>query len=382
MSNKNLIDVIDSLEDQYLNILEDVCNIESPTNCKEGVDSTVNYLMEIADKRGWQTELFIQSVAGNAGCITLNPGATKAPVCLSGHLDTVHPVGSFGSPAVSRDEKNMYGPGVMDCKGGVIAALMAMDALERCGFSDRPVKLILQSDEETSSITSQKATVDYMCRKAEGAVAFLNLEGHVKGTAVLVRKGIIRYRITVIGKALHSARCFNAANAITEAAHKIIRLEKMKDAYGLTCNCGVISGGTVPNTVAEKCTFVIDIRFADSEQLKAAREEVRLAAEECHVDGCSCQVEELSFRPAMPLTPENEKLLERINKIYSEYGIAPLTSRSCLSGSDAAYITEAGIPCIDCIGTLGGNIHSTNEYMELSSLAASAKMIATVVHDI
>ena len=382
MFNRNLLDTIDSLENQYLDILEDVCDIESPTSLKEGVDRTVDYIIKIAKAHGWQTEIFYQSVAGNAGCITMNPNATKAPICLSGHLDTVHPVGSFGYPAVRRDEKNMYGPGVMDCKGGVVAALMAMDALQRCGFSDRPVKLILQSDEETSSITSQKSTIEYMCRRAEGAVAFLNLEGHVRGTAVLTRKGIIRYRFTVTGRALHAARCFNAANAITEAAHKIIRLERMKDAYGLTCNCGVINGGTVPNTVAEKCTFIADIRFADNEQLMAAKEEVGLTAEECHVDGCSCQVEELSFRPAMPLTAKNEELLARINEIYAEYGIPPLSARSCLSGSDAAYITEAGIPCIDCIGTLGGNIHSTNEYMELGSLAASAKMIATIAHDI
>lgn len=382
MTCTKLFEELDAVEAQYLDVLEDVCNIESPTNFKDGVDRTVDYFLDMARAKGWQTEIFEHPVAGNAACITLNPHADKAPICLSGHLDTVHPVGSFGSLAVRRDEKNMYGPGVMDCKGGAVAAFMAMDALERVGFTSRPVRLILQSDEETSSITSQKATIDYMCRKAEGAVAFLNLEGHVRGTAVLVRKGIIRYRFTVRGRALHSARCFNAANAIAEAAHKIIRLEKMKDAYGLTCNCGVISGGTVPNTVAEKCVFVVDIRFANDAQLEKARNEIAHTAEECHVEGCSCEVEELSFRPAMPLTDKNEELLARMNEIYAQSGIPTLTARSCLSGSDAAYITEIGVPCIDCIGTLGGNIHSTDEYMELDSLKVSAKMIAAVVHEI
>ncbi len=30
---------------------------------------------------------------------------------------------------------------------------------------------------------------------------------------------------------------------MTEAAHKTIELEKMKDGEGLTCNCGVFGGG-------------------------------------------------------------------------------------------------------------------------------------------
>ena len=74
-----------------------------------------------------------------------------------------------------------------------------------------------------------------------------------ENTAVLERKGILRYRFTIYGKALHSSRCAEVSNAVAEAAYKIIELEKMKDVGGLTCNCGVISGGTTANTVAEKC---------------------------------------------------------------------------------------------------------------------------------
>ena len=77
----------------------------------------------------------------------MNPDAKGKPVCLSGHMDTVHPVGSFGNPPVTFDDKNIYGPGVIDCKGGITASFMAMDALERCGFKRRPIKLILQGAE-------------------------------------------------------------------------------------------------------------------------------------------------------------------------------------------------------------------------------------------
>ena len=375
-----LFEKISELNEYYLDVLEDVCNIESPTSYKEGVDKVGEYFINLAKNRGWTVEVYEQGVAGNVVCITMNNDAKKPPVSLSGHIDTVHPVGLFGTPAVKRDDKNMYGPGVMDCKGGVVAAFMAMDALDKCGFKSRPVQLLLQTDEETGSATSKKATINYICDKAKGSVAFLNLEGYKNGTAVLVRKGILRYCFNVYGKALHSSRCAEASNAITEAAHKILQLEEMKAPEGLTCNCGVISGGTTPNSVAEKCSFYADIRFSTVEELESARNKVREIANNNKIDGCSCELVEVSYRPAMPEVERNYDLLDKINKIYVDNNMPVLKARKCLSGADAANVTEVGIPCIDCIGTEGSNIHSVDEYIELKSLEESAKRIGAAVY--
>ncbi len=375
-----LFEKIDELSAKYLDVLEDVCNIESPTSFKEGVDAVGNYFVKFAEERGWKVEIFEQPVSGNVVCITLNPDANGQPVSLSGHIDTVHPVGSFGTPAVRRDEEKMYGPGVMDCKGGIVAALLAMDALEKCGFYSRPVQLLMQSDEEVGSSLSGKATINYICKKAENSVAFLNLEGYVKDTLVLERKGILRYLFEVQGIALHSSRCHEAANAVAEAAHKILELEKFKYPDGITCNCGVINGGTTPNTVAEKCTFYADIRFSTPQELAEVKEYLDNVANTTYIDGCSCIAKEVSYRPAMPYSEKNYELLKIMNEIYSQNGLPVLKARKNFSGSDAAYITECGIPCVDCIGTEGYNIHSSKEYIELKSLAESAKRIAAVVY--
>lgn len=380
MRCKQLFEIIDQSREKYLDILEEVCNIESPTGFKKGVDDTGAYFIDIANKHNWKVEVSKQAVSGDAICITLNPGANKETVSLSGHMDTVHPVGIFGTPAVKRDENNMYGPGVMDCKGGIVAAVMAMDALEKCGFIARPVKLLLQSDEENGSATSNKKTIEFMCKKAENSIAFLNLEGIKENTAVLTRKGIIRYRFTIYGKALHSARCAEGANAVTEAAYKIIALEKMKDPDGLTCNCGVIKGGTTPNTVAEECEFYADIRFATEKELEEVKKKVSEIAETKAVEGCTCKLEEISFRPAMEFSEKNVKLLDKMNEIYSENGLPLLSGRGCLSGSDAAYITSCGIPCVDNIGTEGLYIHSIKEYIRMDSLAEAAKRIAALIY--
>ena len=63
----------------------------------------------------------------------------------------------------------------------------------------------------------------------------------------------------------------------------------------------------------------------------------------------------------MPLTDRNSKLLEKMNQIYAQNCLPQLSVRTCPIGSDAAYITEAEIPCVDNLGVDGGNIHSLNE---------------------
>lgn len=380
MDCQQLFSVIDTLSAEYIGVWEDVCNLESPTADKARVDKVGDYFVAMARKRGWAVDRLPLENAGDPICITLNPEAEARPVTFSGHIDTVHPVGLFGDPPVRRDGENIYGPGVLDCKGGVVASFLAMDALDRCGFRGRPVQLIIQTDEETGSRTSGKKTVEYMCRMAKDSVAFLNTEGADGNKVVVARKGILRYQFHIHGKATHSARCEEGASAIAEAAHKILKLEEKKDPAGLTCNCGVIRGGTVANTVAEECSFLADLRFADQAQYVQAEALVQAVAEQTHIPGCTCRVEKISDRPAMAWEDRNVALLEKINGIYAQVGLEQLVSKRERGGSDTAYTTLAGIPCLDSFGVEGGRIHSTEEYAMLHSLAVSAKRLAAVAY--
>ncbi len=204
---RKVFEKIDALTPEFIKFWEDVGNIESPTNYKKGVDAVGNYFKAYAQKEGWDVELFEHNIVGNVVCITMNSDSDIAPITLSGHMDTAHKVGSFGTPAVKIDSENIYGPGVMDCKGGIVAAVMAMKALKEQGFITRPIRLLLQSDEENVSAYSNKATINYICEKASDSVAFLNCESTRANTAVLWRKGCLRYKVTVKGKSIHGSRC-------------------------------------------------------------------------------------------------------------------------------------------------------------------------------
>ena len=374
----DLFKTIESLNEEYLQFLIDICSIESPTECKAGVDSVGEYIEEKARKKGWLTERERQEISGDVWCITMNADAEGAPVCLSGHMDTVHPVGSFGYPCVRMDSENIYGPGVCDCKGGIAAAFMAMDALERCGFSSRPIKLILQSDEENGSRNSAKATVRYMAKKAEGCAAFLNAEpGNSDGHSVS-SKGICKFRFDITGKAAHSCACNEGASAICEAAHKIIRLEQFKNADHILCNCGLISGGSAENTVPEKCTFTADFRYTTPEQYDEILTAVNEVSSVSHVEGTSCTYTLASSRCAMAETEKNLELFEKVGSIYAKLGLGKMEKCEASGASDAADLTQMGIPCLDGFGLIGGNIHRLSEFARLDSLITAAKRMASV----
>lgn len=372
---------IEQLNLEFVNRWVEVCNIESPTEFKEGVDAVGEYFAEYSKKQGWSVEIFEQKTAGNCVCITMNADSIKRPVTLSGHMDTVHTVGSFSNPTVKMDDKYIYGPGVMDCKGGIVAALMAMTALKNVGFTERPIRLMLQSDEETNSTTSNKETINYICQKATDSIAFLNCESIRGNTAVLWRKGICRYRFEISGQSIHASRCAEGgSSAIAEAAYKIIELEKLKDVEGLTCNCGLVNGGTTANTVPNMCTFVAEIRFNNLDQQQKGEKILQAVAQKSYISGTSCIMTKISSRPAMEKTSQNFGLLEKLNKIYKECGLPVLSPRQSLGGSDAAEITCAGIACVDSIGVAGDKIHTIDEYAVISSLSEAAKRIAAACY--
>ena len=379
--HKQLNETLDFLEKKYISVWEDICNIESPTWDKSGVDAVGEYCIYLAESLGYKVEIREIKTAGNVVVITMNPEINNKHFCISGHMDTVHKKGSFGIPAAKIEEGKIFAPGALDCKGGIVAGFYAMEAMKLCGYNERPVMMLLQSDEEDGSSSSCKETINYICERAKGAVGFLNLEGFTtKDYCCIQRKGIITYKFTVTGIEAHSSECAKrGANAILDAAYKITEIEKIKDDGGITCNTGTITGGTVPNTVAGSCEFKVNVRYKNAEEREWIDKHLRSIANTIHVKGCKCNIEIVTTRLAMEYTERNIVFLEKINKALIKAGFPILKGAFRKGGSDAAEITSAGIPCIDSIGVSGGGIHSINEFADIDSLKFSAGRIASII---
>ena len=77
---------IERLADKYVEFLRNICDIESPTDYKKGVDAVGAYCVKLAESFGWTIEYQREKISGNAISITMNP-----------ELDTPAVVG-YGSP--------------------------------------------------------------------------------------------------------------------------------------------------------------------------------------------------------------------------------------------------------------------------------------------
>ncbi len=377
---KKVFDKIDELSDKYLNVLVEACNIESKSDDKEGVDEVGNYFASIAENMGYTIKKKEFKYAGNVYSFTYNPTGEKKLICLSGHMDTVFPKGSFGYPPTKIDGDYVYGPGVNDCKGNIAVELLAMEALKECGYTERPVKLILQSDEEVNSFLSDQKTLEFMVEEAKGSAAFLNAENSNANRRLSIgRKGIISHKITISGKKIHAGSCTLGASALKEAAYKIIEFEKENDINGITFNCGIVNGGTAINVVADRCELFVEYRFKTMKQKKKADEKFEKILAKSYVEGTSAHAELIGRR--LPLEPDekNLKLVDTINEICEKVGIEPFGTAESAGGADSAYPSLAGIPTVDSIGIEGEGCHTLNEKARISSMAEMAKVAAAII---
>ena len=57
MKCQQIFETIDNLNEEYISVWTEFCNIESPTSYKEGVDKACNYIVERAKKHGIPAEV-------------------------------------------------------------------------------------------------------------------------------------------------------------------------------------------------------------------------------------------------------------------------------------------------------------------------------------
>ncbi len=376
MDMNRLFNECERLNEKYLSFLIDICNISSKTDNKKGVDAVCDHCARFAADMGYTVKVEQIEGSGNVMSATLNPDASGEAVCVSAHMDTVHPDGLFG---IRREGDKLIGPGVYDCKGGIAVGFLLMEALKNCGYTSSPVKIILQSDEEVQSLSSGLKTIDFMCEEAAGARAFFNLEGRIPGKVTTARKGILRYRYDIIGIPVHAGTYFGGASAIKEAAHKVLAIEEKSRVGGITYNCGIIQGGTVMNTIPANCSVFMDIRIRTEKDIEEAETNLFDVGNTVYVENTHTVTTKVSSRPPMERTEKNAKLFEDILACSRKYGLGELEENSVTGGSDAAYTTIAGIPTVDDMGPLGGDYHTTDEWIDIPSISGSAKIIAAYI---
>ena len=366
----------------YLKLWRDIAAAESPSDCKDGVNRVADLLEDFVAGRGFKVIRIPCEKAGDLVSIEASGDEGTAAVAFLAHMDTVHPVGSFGFPIPKEEDGLLRGPGVYDCKGGIITALMAMEAVMKSEKPHRPMRLLLNSDEESGAWAGVKAE-DFLREGTRGCAAALNCESGKKDLMTVGRSGVMHALLKIKGKATHAGNdYFGGASAIREAAYKIIELEKHSVKDEMLFNCGVIRGGKKSNIVPDECEIDVDIRFFRDNLLDAAKEILTMVAEKVFVDGTSCEVEIVHVRPAMDRTEDNLALFDVLKKTAEELGIESPKAITKGGGSDSAYSVQAGVPTVCSLGPYGGGEHTLDEYVQIDSAKTRALLLASAVFKI
>jgi len=301
--------------------------------------------------------------------------ATKNPIALVGHLDTVFPPGTF--EGFKRDGDLARGPGVLDMKGGLVVVAYALRAIAETAGLDAiaPVRLAIVADEEVGSPEGQRVIRDAIA----GATGALVFEAGRKGDAIITRrKGTGMMTATATGVAAHAGNNHKEGkNAIWAIARFIDRAQQLTDyARGVTVNVGIVSGGTSKNTVPDRAECQLDLRFetiADGEKLIG---DLRAIAASHGVDGVSIEARGGVARQPLERTDASVALMNAYAKCAIESGLGGGEASLIGGGSDASTSFAMGIASIDGLGPRGIGFHTKDEQIEIATLVIKAQALA------
>jgi glutamate carboxypeptidase len=368
---------IDDHKAQMMDLWQDLVNQDSPASYREGVDLVAKRVFKELEEAGASTRWDEEGKA----LIAEIPGDSRAPVLLLGHMDTVFPVGEAARRPFTVEGSRVTGPGALDMKGGVAVMLSALKALHSAGFSGRPLKVILVSDEEIAH-NGSKATV-MLQREARGCAACFNCEtGYEDNSLVIGRKGGVVFKAAVHGIAAHAGNNpRQGRSAIWEMAKKIDDIQNMTDwDKGITFNVGTIKGGTVSNAIPDYCEVEGDIRFQDPDISPLVKEELLKVLNHTYIEGTKTEL--LLYHEGMlpmKMTEENRKLFEFVKKTGEENGIPVSEGKLVGGGSDSGYVVYAGVPTVCAMGVRGRFNHTRDEYALKDSLFERAKLLGAVI---
>lgn len=293
-------------------------------------------------------------------------------ILVSGHLDTVHPLGVLNINPYRRENGKLYGPGIQDMKGGNFVALEAMREIARAGLSTKlPVTFLLTPDEEVGTPSTRELIEQEALRNK---YVLLPEPARRDGGAVVGRYAIARYNLETIGRPSHAGALLSEGrSAIRRMAEKIIEIESFT-TDNCTFSVGVIQAGQWVNCVSSNCT---------AEALSMAKTQKDLEDGIAQVMSLSSKQEDVEFvvtrgvtRPVWePGQPQDMKLFNFANDIAKEIGFQ-MTVESSGGGSDGNFTGALGIPTLDSIGVRGEGLHTLGEYIFEDSLVERARLHA------
>lgn len=349
--------------DEFLSRLETYVNLDTPSGDKPALDLFSDRLKGEFEDAGCRVTVH-ERTGGNL--LECRVGDGSRQILLLGHMDTVFPRGTAATRPFSRVGDELFGPGVLDMKSGVLMILEILRYYADKLPAEWSLCALLNCDEEIGSRQSRELIIG----QAQESAACLCMEPSKPGYCTVARKGMMTFQLKVKGVAAHSGvNYLTGHSAIQAIAHIIERLYALRDdETGVSVNVGGLSGGAGRgNVVAESAELLGETRFyrpEDGERLAQALEGICADTGDPEV---TTELAILSRRPPMQQTGASRALYGLARRAAERNGLS-LGARTHGGGSDGALAASTGIPVIDGMGAEGEFSHTEQEYVRADTL--------------
>jgi glutamate carboxypeptidase len=363
-----------------IDLLTTLVNFETPTTSKPDVDKLGAFMYEqfTALKASSITRI-PQTEVGDFLLAKWNENAPGKPILFLIHIDTVWPLGTLAErPPTITDDGKLFGPGAIDMKGGITIALTAIRGLlERGEMPNRPIWILMTSDEEVGSVYSQKVIEEI----APQCGLVLVMEPATPSEALKTwRKGVADYTVRVEGRASHAGNApEQGINAVVELAQQTLKLNSFNDLKnGTSVSVNVVKGGIATNVIAPHAEAEVDVRTMTVAAFDELNE--KILGLEPFIPGAKVTV---TFDHGRGPMERNEKMIQdfaQAKAIAAAYGLS-IHEDGSGGGSDGNFTAYLGISTLDGLGPQGEGLHAVHEHVVINSLPRRATLIAGMLKD-
>lgn len=347
---------------------------ESPTFDAAAVDRMMDLVVMECAELGATVER-IPGTMGLGGSVRArfpHPRLGEPGIMITGHFDTVHPVGTLARNPFRREGGKVYGPGIQDMKGGNYITLEAIRRIREAGLdTPLPITALFTADEEIGTPATRKL-IETEARRAKYVLC--PEPGHPDNGVTTGRYAIARFNLTTTGKPSHAgADVKGGISAVRELARRILEIEEMTtDACTFSCN-NIASGrwvNCVPSFASAKCLSMA------KEQADLEAGIAKMLALNGERNGMTFSVTRGVTRPVWePDLPGTMQIYETARALSATLGLE-MPHRSQGGGSDANFTGALGIASLCSLGVIGAGLHTLDEHIVEEMIVPRTRIMA------
>jgi acetylornithine deacetylase len=338
----------------------------------------------------------LPDAAGKKAGLYAKIGPAGQGIALSGHTDVVPVEGQVWTRDPFRltlDNGCAYGRGTTDMKGFVAGALAAAERAAKAKLKE-PLKIVLSYDEEVGCLGLRDMLPDLL--PLIGSPRAVIVGEPTEMQTAIGHKGKVALRAVCHGQAGHSAMAPDFVNAIHLAADFVAVMREMQaeiaatgtkeDGYDIpysTLHVGKIAGGKALNIVPDRAEMDFEIRHLAADDPRTiiadltARAEAIAARYRGAFPQARIEIEVRNAYPGLAVDPAS-KVAQLMQRLSGRGGTLKVPY-----GTEGGFFAEAGLPVVVCgPGSMAGQGHKPDEYIELGQLAALDAMMDRLLAEI